>query len=467
MGPVVALVTCGAAWVEPHARALECAGWDVRRAAATRDLLVALDALPHAVLLVADAGEGLCPAAVLATLRAHDATRAVPALVLCPPGDRDVPATLVGAAAAPFVSGDAPPEALVQAVTVAAEGALRTALAEERASALEAELRSLRERQAALRGAVDAVTHDLRTLLGVAVGCAANLRDEVPGPPGATPQDQAARVVEAGLAASELVERFRAETRALLQAPAPASRATGRGRRALVDLGGLAARVVALFADEARQRGVALACEVDGLVEVWGERERLTQVVLNLVANALKFTPAGGRVRCAVRLAPAPEGTGAAQRRQAELVVSDTGPGIPEGERARVFERGYRLARDGAAPGEGVGLAVSREVVVRHRGHVRVDDGPWGGGTSVVVVLPVDARERAAPGVLVVREGGAADALVEALLVGGPNPPRALDPAGGEAFLQAARACRAVVMLARDGRAEALASAVGGEQGEP
>jgi signal transduction histidine kinase len=106
----------------------------------------------------------------------------------------------------------------------------------------------------------------------------------------------------------------------------------------------------------------------------------------------LKFAGPGGRVRVATRV-----GVGS----QAEIVVSDTGPGVPVEERDRIFDHGVRLERDVGIGGTGIGLAVVRElVVVHHGGTVRVGDAE-GGGAEFVVSLPLDRRSRA-------RDGGAA-----------------------------------------------------------
>jgi two-component system sensor histidine kinase CiaH len=112
---------------------------------------------------------------------------------------------------------------------------------------------------------------------------------------------------------------------------------------------------------------------------VSGDRDRLTQLVLILVDNALDHAPAETTVRVAVR----PGG------RRVELTVSDQGPGVPAAERDRVFEPFTRLPgvqRDRAA-GTGLGLAIARRIVVAHEGTIVVDDAP-GGGARFVVSLP-------------------------------------------------------------------------------
>jgi len=109
---------------------------------------------------------------------------------------------------------------------------------------------------------------------------------------------------------------------------------------------------------------------------VEGDADRLHQMVMNLLSNALKFTPAGGRVRLEVA------GNGSTVR----LEVADTGTGIPAADLPRVFDRFWRGAHTGAA-GSGIGLTVVAELARVHRGTVDVESEP-GQGTRVSVSLP-------------------------------------------------------------------------------
>lgn len=103
---------------------------------------------------------------------------------------------------------------------------------------------------------------------------------------------------------------------------------------------------------------------------------RLRQVVSNLVSNAVKFTPAGGRVTVTL----------AQQDKDVEFAVADTGVGIPEDELPRVFDRFYRGAGS-RAEGTGIGLAVAAELVTAHGGQIRVHSRP-GHGSRFLVRLP-------------------------------------------------------------------------------
>ncbi|WP_048473775.1 sensor histidine kinase [Mycolicibacterium chlorophenolicum] len=116
--------------------------------------------------------------------------------------------------------------------------------------------------------------------------------------------------------------------------------------------------------------------------QVYGDAGGLGRAVLNLLDNAAKWSPAGGRV--GVRLSQIDPG-------HAALVVSDMGPGIPPHERDLVFERFYRSDAARAMPGSGLGLAIVAQVISKHGGTLTVTDTVSGGqppGTSMHVVLP-------------------------------------------------------------------------------
>lgn len=111
------------------------------------------------------------------------------------------------------------------------------------------------------------------------------------------------------------------------------------------------------------------------------DRVQISQVVTNLLENAAKFAPAETAI------------TLAAQRRAGavEITITDQGPGIPLAERARVFEKFYRLPEMRAVPGTGIGLAISKGLVEAHDGRIELDEAP-GGGARFVVTLPVTPR---------------------------------------------------------------------------
>jgi signal transduction histidine kinase len=146
-----------------------------------------------------------------------------------------------------------------------------------------------------------------------------------------------------------------------------------------VDMGRLVREAAASARPRAETAGVELIVQVDDAPHVSGEPDRLAQLLDNLVSNAVKFTPGGGRVE--VRLF--------ARSGNACVQVSDTGIGIPEEEREKLFERFFRsqTALERQIQGTGLGLYISKAIVEAHGGRigVRSDDGE---GTTFVVELP-------------------------------------------------------------------------------
>lgn len=132
---------------------------------------------------------------------------------------------------------------------------------------------------------------------------------------------------------------------------------------------------------DAQRHGHNLRLELSaGLPELRGDRERLVQVMMNVVANAIKYTPDGGKIGIS-----AGQGGG-----RVWMEVADNGIGIPPEDRPRIFERFYRVdkARSRESGGTGLGLSIAREIVERHEGTIRLVDknGP---GLTVRIELKV------------------------------------------------------------------------------
>jgi signal transduction histidine kinase len=143
------------------------------------------------------------------------------------------------------------------------------------------------------------------------------------------------------------------------------------------DLAAMVQDALAALLPYAGERKVALRTEVAaGLPRARLDRDRMLQVIHNLLDNAIRHTPAGGEVT--VGLAPEADGL--------RLWVRDDGPGIPPEEAERVFDRFYRLdaSRTRASGGTGLGLAIVRSLVEAHGGRVWVESRPTAGSTFVV-----------------------------------------------------------------------------------
>lgn len=214
------------------------------------------------------------------------------------------------------------------------------------------------------------VAHDLRNPLNVVVS---GITAVLGAPPDADVEGQRHRLGlalraarRAGRLTHDLLDVARLEAGRFSVQPAP------RDARALL---GDAAEAQRPLAAEA---GLELRVDAPpGLPRVLADNDRAAQVLENLLSNAVRFTPRGGRVVLAA----------AAEGRQVRFAVEDTGPGIPAEERARVFERfwqGRRASRRGA----GLGLLIARGIVEAHGGRIWIE-APPGGGTRVCFTLPV------------------------------------------------------------------------------
>jgi heavy metal sensor kinase len=146
-----------------------------------------------------------------------------------------------------------------------------------------------------------------------------------------------------------------------------------------IDLARVADSVCGEHAALAERNGIALTCEAETGVEIEGDPQRLGQLLGNLVSNALKFVPRGGHVGVSVW------GNGAG----AVLTVKDDGPGIPEPEQARIFERFFRGEEQRARGknGTGLGLAIAAWVAEVHGGRIEVESRV-GVGATFRVLLP-------------------------------------------------------------------------------
>ncbi len=216
------------------------------------------------------------------------------------------------------------------------------------------------------------IAHDLRTPLTVIMGYLEGLRD---GTLKATPPRFEAMYNE-----SVVLKRLIDDLRTLSLADA--------GELTLVyqtvQPSDLLEQVKQSFEQMAKDEQVALRVQTDAnLPDVQVDRERMAQVLANLVSNALRYTPAGGTVTLQARA----QQTQRAQV-QVQLVVSDTGSGIPEDKLPNIFERFYRIeeAREQNQGESGLGLAIAKSIVEAHHGTIRAESHP-GAGTSIFITL--------------------------------------------------------------------------------
>ena len=214
---------------------------------------------------------------------------------------------------------------------------------------------------------VEDLVHELRSPLTAVRGYAEGLRDGV-----FPDQTQAVNGLERELGR---IERLLTDLRHSALPSTP-------GSFVRVDLGELSRAVADGFAARAIERQIELSVAIaaPGL-STNGDPDRLSQLLSNLLDNALKFTPPGGRVSVHV--------TPAAGREEVALSVEDSGPGIPADDVPHIFDRLYRAdgSRARSTGGSGIGLAIAKQIVLNHLGTIEAHNVA-GGGARFVVRLP-------------------------------------------------------------------------------
>lgn len=156
-----------------------------------------------------------------------------------------------------------------------------------------------------------------------------------------------------------------------------------------VPIAELASQVKEAFAALVGERQVRLdVCVADGLAPIVADRDKLMQVLMNLISNAVKHSPDGGGVY--LRCRPTADGG-------VRIEVEDEGPGIPVGAEERIFQRFQQLDVEDRHRGTGLGLTISRQIVARHQGRIWAEAGRPR-GALFVVELPADGLTRSGHG---------------------------------------------------------------------
>ena len=222
------------------------------------------------------------------------------------------------------------------------------------------------------------VSHEMRTPLTAIQGYAETLLDDPPNDPRKARQflqvvkrhsERMGRLIDDLLALSDL-EMGNVSLRMQQVAARP-----------------LTERVLELFRTQANRKHIRIRADVDAdAPHLLGDEDRLQQLLINLVDNAVKYTPEHGEVAVEARLEPGANGS---RGPRAALTVSDTGCGIPEKDLPRLTERFYRVdkARSRELGGTGLGLAIVKHITQAHGGELKIESR-LGKGTRVSVHLP-------------------------------------------------------------------------------
>jgi len=222
------------------------------------------------------------------------------------------------------------------------------------------------------------IAHELRTPLSV---IQANLEAMLDGVLPASPPEIASLHDE-----TTLLSRLVADLRLLSLAEAGQLKL----ERNETDLGDLVKKVADRMATQAGENDIALITDIEsGLPMLNVDVDRISQAIGNLVSNALRYTPPGGRVGVKVFVTGPTSGT-ANSRHSVVIEVSDTGPGIAPEDLPHVFDRFYRAdkSRSRASGGSGIGLAIVKQLVEAHEGQVGVKSQA-GVGSTFFLILPV------------------------------------------------------------------------------
>ena len=267
--------------------------------------------------------------------------------------------------------------AAVQAGDLHARAKVRGANDEfdELAAGLNDMLDRLERSMAGIRHAGDAIAHDLRSpLTRLRARLEAAMLDVEAGK-----GDPTAALAQALEDAEGVLRTFSAvlaiaRLQAAGQAPDPA----------VFDPSQLAADVAELYEPVCEEKGLDFRAEITPQLSARGNREFISQALANLLDNAVKYTPEGGAVMLRVRRRSSGE---------IEFSITDTGPGVAEGDRARIVQRFVRLENSRSEPGAGLGLSLVSAVAEAHGGRLEIDEGPGavdgkGPGLRVALVLP-------------------------------------------------------------------------------
>lgn len=226
---------------------------------------------------------------------------------------------------------------------------------------------SLQRAEQARRAQTADIAHELRNPLSVLQGTLEALADGVYEP---TPDN-----IEPALDQVRTLNRLVGDLRTLALADAGELRL----ERQPLNVNRLLERAVEAHRDPLAEKGITLEYVAAHVPDVHADYDRLNQVVGNILSNAARYVPDGGSVRLTAR----------AVQDGVEVAIADNGPGVPDADLPRIFERFWRgdPSRSRATGGSGLGLAIARHIIVAHGGRIWAAPTP-GGGLTVAFWLP-------------------------------------------------------------------------------
>ncbi len=147
-----------------------------------------------------------------------------------------------------------------------------------------------------------------------------------------------------------------------------------------LEIGKLCLDILGEFSDRCTSKLLTVEKDIpEDLPSVYADTERIRQVLINLVDNAVKYTPEGGTIKISILHRTT---------QKIQCSIGDTGPGIPEDNRERIFENRFRLERDKKKDGYGIGLSLCQRIIQTHYGQIWVENAP-NGGALFHFTLPV------------------------------------------------------------------------------
>ncbi|CAN5894993.1 hypothetical protein BH11GEM2_BH11GEM2_40530 [soil metagenome] len=243
---------------------------------------------------------------------------------------------------------------------------------------MEGRLRASEGAAGAKDRALATLAHDIRSPIGAIEGYCTILEEEILGPVNDKQRDALARVRMSGRHLLSLLENVMDMARL--------SAGVSSAREERVDLRAVARDAVDILTPASYAKRQLMHLDPGTEIAVRGDAARIRQVLVNLVGNAVKFTPELGHVT--VSVAHVSDGDG----EWGEARVTDTGPGIAPAEQAAIFEAYYRAEGTVSEPGIGLGLAISAALAVQMGGTLTVESRD-GAGSSFTIRLPLDGQD--------------------------------------------------------------------------